>query len=379
MIRWVGGRVGFRVAVFAVVVACGAAAAVGSAAFPGTHAVRRSTSFVSLWQTNRAPWPVVEEFSLRSGRRLARFTIVHDQRESVGAPHPTVGGNLWFLTTTGPACRYPGFFECGPPVPKSCRSTLHSLDPATGTEHDVASYPRSLLVTDVVPSPTGRLAVLMTGYCAHAYFNEHFVVEDLRTGRRWTIGADARDCHGLSSPAWDATGSRLVFAYAPSALRRGVAPPAAGTGGEFCLGPKPSGIVIVNATDASTTMSWSFIAPRSGCEYTSAAFDEAGIAAFEACAPGRRGPAPDYFLGPAAFVQLDSAGRVLYRLPLELGANPGSVLSDPRTGLLLVTQNQTYRQHEPTHSFVWQLDGRHLRLIAKYPFTGEPLLAAQPW
>jgi hypothetical protein len=120
---------------------------------------------------------------------------------------------------------------------------------------------------------------------------------------------------------------------------------------------------------------WPFIAPRRGCQYTSVAFDHLGLAAFEACA-GRRGFPANYFFGPDYLVQLTGAGKVLFRLPLEVGANPGAVLSDPRAGVVLVTEDQG-GQSRPAHQFVWRLHGRHLRLIAAYPFSGY--IAAQPW
>jgi hypothetical protein len=348
-----------------------------SRTFVDVPAVPRSGSFVSLWLKPRMRYPVIELFSLRSGRPLGR--LADTPMESTGPPHPTQNGELWLTSTTGPKCRYPLSIDCGPPVPDSCSSTIRSIDPATGSEQVIASFPRSMLVSDAIPSGTGQLAVLMTGGCSNAYFNEHFVVEDLASGRSWAIGADARPCHGLSAPAFNAGGSRLVFTYAPSALRPGEPRPGPGAAGEVCLAPKASGIVVVAADQPSSARSWKLIAPRSGCQYTSAAFDDSGIAAFQTCAPGRRGPPSNDFLGPDAFVQLDAGGRVLYRVPLELGANPGVVLSDPVTGEVLITQDQTYRQHRPTHEFVWQLHGRRLRLIATYPFSGSGLLAAQPW
>jgi hypothetical protein len=78
-------------------------------------------------------------------------------------------------------------------------------------------------------------------------------------------------------------------------------------------------------------------------------------------------------------VQLVPRGRVLFRIALKLGANPGTVASDPHTGVVLVTQDQTYVQRRPTYNWVWQLEGDHLRPIARYPFTGEAGFSAQPW
>jgi hypothetical protein len=87
----------------------------------------------------------------------------------------------------------------------------------------------------------------------------------------------------------------------------------------------------------------------------------------------------DDFLGPDFVVQLDPRGHIQTRIALELGANPGMVLTDPRNGVVLITQDQTYRQNRPTYNWVWQLHRLHLRPIARYPFTGEGVFAAQPW
>jgi hypothetical protein len=78
-------------------------------------------------------------------------------------------------------------------------------------------------------------------------------------------------------------------------------------------------------------------------------------------------------------VQLNSFGKVLFRIPLKRGANPGTVSSDPRTGVVLVTQDQTNRPHHPVYNWVWQLQGEHLRPITRFPFDGELTISAQPW
>jgi len=241
----------------------------------------------------------------------------------------------------------------------------------------VATFPSSELVSDAVPGPRAGLIALTAGGCTSSYFNQHIIVEDLRSGRGWSIGADARDCHSLSEQAWNAAGSELTFAYGPSALRAEQHWQPGAFGGQSCLAPRASGIVV--ADRSSRTESWRFIAPPRGCSYTAGAFDSGGIAAFEACAPGLRGPPSNDFLGPAFIAQLTPNGQIRYHIPLKLGANPGIVLSNPRTGVVLVSQDQTYRQHARTHNWVWQLQGHNLRLIASYPFTGYGVLFAQPW
>ena len=108
----------------------------------------------------------------------------------------------------------------------------------------------------------------------------------------------------------ESSGSKLVFTYGPSALKAGQPYTQGFPGGQRCLAPRASGIVIVPATHASNPSSWTFTPPRRGCSYTSAAFDALGIAAFEACAPGHRGSPANDDLGPASIVQLDMHGKV---------------------------------------------------------------------
>ncbi len=183
----------------------------------------------------------------------------------------------------------------------------------------------------------------------------------------------------MSTPAWNRTGSKLVFTYGPSPLKAGQPYTQGFPGGQRCLAPRASGIVIVPATHPSNPSSWAFIPPRRGCSYTSAACDALGIAAFEGCAPGHHGPPANDDLGPASIVQLDMHGRVRLRIALKIGANPGTVLSDPGANRVLITQDQTYEQNRRTRNWVWQLHGHKLRLIASYPFDGQPAIAAQPW
>lgn len=367
---------------FAVVVGLVLAGGVyaGVASGAGHTAGARGTSFVSLWQGHgptRSGRLTVELFSLRSGRPLARLATEPGGLDQISPPHPGTRGRLWITQSSGPQCRNRGFGDCSP-KPSSCRSRITRWAPGTGRSQTVATFPHFKLVSDAVPSPRRGLLVLLSAPCVNSYFNHHFLVEDLHSHRRWSIGADARPCHALSAPAWNSRATQLVFVYGASRLRRGQRLPG-GARGESCLVPRAAGVVIVSASHGSKTKSWKLFPPRSGCQYTSAAFDNQGVAAFEACSPGRRRSTADDDLGPASVVQLDRHGRVLFRIALKRGANPGTVQSDPRTGVVLVTQNQTYRQHHPTYNWVWQLKGHHLRLIARYPFDGELTMSAQPW
>ena len=380
--------------VFATVVAVAilaAGAAVGASAkherprssgSPGVVAAAGG-SFVSLWAPRSLHGTAVERFSLGSGRPLGALFTEHAGAAAPGLsePHVDGSGTVWVTAGSGPACIGAGF-ECGGLKPNSCRSKVLKLSPGGGPPQTALTFPDSELVGDGVPSPDGEEVALVTAGCTTSYFDSHYVVRDLESGRQWTLGSGARPCHSLSSPAWNATGTELVFTYGVSTLPQGQQPPTLG-GSPACTAPSRDGIVVAAADRSSTAASWHVIAHQPGCNYETAAFDRAGIVAFEACAPTPTAPADDDFLGPAYVVQLDTRGRLLFRLPLEVGANPGSVASNPDTGEVLVTQDQTYNDsarpgHQPAYNYVWQLAGRHLRLIVRFPFNGQLVIAGQP-
>jgi hypothetical protein len=347
----------------------------GGTSFAGQRsaaAVRRGNtaagSFVSLWATRHAI--EVERFSLATGKPAQ--TLVRDASQ-LSEPQPGPHGLVW-LSPQG-----------------TCGGTVRTLDPRSGHTHLVERVAASEMVNDAVPDPTGKRVVQSAVSCSNPFLNEHYVVRDLHSGRSWTLGADARRCHSLSTPSWNATGSQLVFTYGASRLSarggaaavgsagRGAGGRRGGTGRpSHCSVPQRAKIVVVSALHRSKASSWRILARRAGCAYTSAAFDAAGIVAFQACAPNPGDPTVDDFMGPAYAVQLNLQGRVLFRLPLKIGSNPGSIASDLLSGIVLISQNQTVRAHTPTHNFVWQLSGRRLRLVGRYSFTGVGAIDAHP-
>jgi hypothetical protein len=279
--------------------------------------------------------------------------------------------------STGP--RYRNNTAGGDPAPNSCTGRVVSVDLATGKTLTRLSFPRSMLVTDGVPSPDGRRIVIRAGGCSTSYFNQYLLVQDLRSGRRLTIGTDAPDCHALSSAAWSADGSQLVFAYGPATASPSGEQPPAGT----CTVPHPSGLAVVSAARSSQLTAAQLIPPAPGCTYQSAAFDRSGIVGIEACSQGTPpqpgGTVPGVYLGDAYLVQLDSHGRLLLRLALKLGSNPGTVVTDPSTGLVLVTEDQAQSQHQASYDWVWTFDGRKLHTTGRYPFEGNAVVTAEPW
>jgi Tol biopolymer transport system component len=114
--------------------------------------------------------------------------------------------------TTGPRDRN-NYSLGGNPASNSCASSIRRLDLLTGKSRTVLVFPHSVRVSDAVADPSGRRLVLKEGQCDRAYFNEHLLVRDLRSGQQWTIGAAAPPCHALRTPSWSSDGSKLVFAY----------------------------------------------------------------------------------------------------------------------------------------------------------------------
>jgi hypothetical protein len=250
------------------------------------------------------------------------------------------------------------------------------FDPASGSSATVLSFPSSEKVADAVPSPDGSRLALVSGDCAHSFFNFHLVVRDLRSGRQWALGADAAACHSLFSVAWSPNGSELVFPYGPSKLAPGNRFQPEGACGE----PRPSALVVVSADRASGSASWRLIAADDGCSFRAATFDPWGIAAIEACAQGARPGTPSGVrLGDAYLVQLNRRHHEVLRLKLARGYDGGDIAADPLDHVVLVSEYQAANQGVPVFNWVWTFDGSRLRVVHRYPNNDAPTVTAEPW
>jgi hypothetical protein len=294
---------------------CGAAADSPPPVVPtGRAPAARYASFISLWPACAcARTTVLAQFSLRDGRRLGAVAKVRSGPGiTVGNPRADRRGNVWITVSSGPRCTS-NANGCGP-VPDSCSGTVTRFEPTARRAVGVLAFPPSILVVGAVPSPDGHRVALRTGGCT-AYFDDHLLVRDLRSGRRWTIGADAARCHDLRDPSWSPDGRRLVFPYGA----------ARGRSGAGCQMPPTNRLVGVSALRPSTAASWRPIDADRGCSFQAATFDRRGIAAIEACR--RR----------AYLVQLDHR-RVALRRALAPGYNEGDIAFDRRTGDVLVSR-----------------------------------------
>jgi len=366
-------------ACFAVIPAAGYVASAGWLA--GSSAEAQTTaaqnSFLSAWNPpGHGGSTVLERFSLSTGRPLRTLTSLPGRPATVSGPS-VASGSVWFSVSSGP--RDQNDTASGDPAPNSCSGQVTRFDPTTGVSSTVLSFANSVLVNHAVPSPNGQVLAMITGNCTSSYFNEHLLVEDLSSGKQWTIGATAARCHALFSVAWSPNGSQLVFPFGPASTtnaQTGIPPSDLGVG--MCTTPQPSEIAVVPAGHESEITAAELTPPTRGCTYQSAAFDPRGIVAIEACEQGGP-PAPGIYLGDAYLVQLNNNRRVVLRQPLKISADVGTVATDPSTGLVLVSESQGqddyhgYVRH--AYDWVWTFNGHELHLVGRYPqgaVTAEP-------
>jgi hypothetical protein len=320
----------------------------------------RGGSFLSLWPACACGRKtVLDQFSLQDGRRLRTLTRVRVAwPESLATPSVDRSGRVWMTFSAGSKCTN-DTSTCGP-VPDSCSGRVERLNLRSGTSPTVLSFPDSEFVTRAIPSPDARQVVLVEGGCITSYFNQHLVVRGMRSGSEWSIGADAAPCHELGSPSWSANGSRLVFAYGPSRLRKGTPDTP-----NSCAEPRFNRLAIVSAQHASAASSWKLIRAQRGCSYEVGTFDSRGVAAVEACAGGEQRDSSAVNLGRAFLVQLSRRDRITERLALKPGWENGAI-STERDGKVLVSQSQPDNAGYPERDWVWQFNGSALRLVAHY-------------
>jgi hypothetical protein len=317
---------------------------------------------------------VLEQFALSDGRRLGALARVTGSADSVSDPHVGPDGDVWLTLASGP--RYRSGVAGGDPAPDSCSGRVVRFDPSTQTTATVLTLPSSMLVSDAVPSPSGRLVVMPGGGCSTSFFNEQLVVRDLATGKQWAIGADAPPCHALFGAAWSADSTQLVFPYGPSILSAHTHFVPAGT----CDAPRFSRLVVVSALHASSVASRKLIKADHSCSYMAATFDRTGIAAIEGCTRGHPPGEPnDPTVGDAYLVQLNSRRHIVLRLPLARGFNDGDIATNPQTGTVLVSEYQGANQGIPVFDWVWAFNGHGLRTVRRFANQDAATVIAEPW
>jgi hypothetical protein len=158
------------------------------------------------------------------------------------------------------------------------RRGAHSTSPSTADRCARGRRSAASRPVRVIPAPNGRQLVLLGGACRPSA--TYLTVRDIASGQQWTLGADVSRCTGIGPAAWDPTGTRLVFPYAPEI---GSAPADA----DFCNGDRLAGLVIAAANRTSTSRSWKVIHADPHCGFVYGVFDPRGIAAVEECDYGQ--------------------------------------------------------------------------------------------
>ncbi|HEX3615596.1 MAG TPA: hypothetical protein VHU61_03595 [Solirubrobacteraceae bacterium] len=198
-------------------------------------------------------------------------------------------------------------------------------------------------------------------------------VRGLISGRRRAIATSDNPCDGYGPTAWNQAGTELAFF-----LDRADGRPITMAGGFGCpTGRDYLALAPINAGSAPTKLT--LIRPDRGCLFRAVAFDTEGIVADEGCnrhSPPNQGGA---HLGQAVLVQYSPHGHVLTRKLLELGLEDSIIATEPRTGDVLVTQDQPANSGYKERDWVWEFDGRHLRPVANYASEDADQILAIPW
>ncbi|MGC1184587.1 MAG: hypothetical protein WBA31_05465 [Candidatus Dormiibacterota bacterium] len=298
-------------------------------------------------------------------RRLQRFSTATGQALDTISGTPTGmqvegivltrSGVIWVTTAEGP--RFRNDTAGGDPAPDSCRSSIIQVRPNQDRAAVQATFPRSQLVSDAVPNPSGsRLAYLESG-CRDSFADSHIVVRDLDGRHLLTIGADTRACHVISPPSWSLDGQQLTFTYSPAAAGDGSRP-------GVCPAWGPGELAVASSRHFSGIGQVRLQAAPHGCGYTRSVFDAWGIAAVETC--GANG------LGPTHLVQLSPTLAVMSSLELQPGSDGTSLSASGDGEFVLVDEYQAPRASGPNSEtgpwdWLYVFDGTSLRVIHVYP------------
>jgi len=332
-----------------------------------------TSHFYAIWSTAPAHTPVIEEFSVKTGQPIRAVASVLASALWVGDLVQAPDGWIWFTESSGPRLR--NDTAGGDPEPNSCSGAAVKLDPGTGRQTVVFHTPRAVWFDAAVPSPNGRFVAYQTGPCARSYFNAHFVIRDLRTGRQWSIGQDARTCHDLSWAAWTPDGQTLLFGYGPSALAAGVA---SQEGYGTCQASEPDELATVSALSPASIRSVSLTAAPKGCGYVEGVSDTWGILALETCGGIGLG---GYGLGRSAVVQLSSRLEVIGRWRLPPGQDGTSLSVSPNRRLVLIDEYEApiyagTRTVQQQMDWIAVFNGSRLHVIRSVPDATDSISGA---
>jgi hypothetical protein len=229
----------------------------------------------------------------------------------------------------------------------------------------------SVFIDQVAASPGGGSVAMVAEPCTRGSIG--LVVRDLATGTQRSIGTGLPRCTNLGDPAWNSTGNKLVIPYGAVPNPRHL--PRAGV----CPATRYAQLAITSALGPSKTSDWQLTAADPGCSFEAATFDPSGIATVEACRrKGQPASHIDPALGQARLLQLNPADQVTARINLKPGWEQGAITTAPG-GQVLISQDQPANEPYPERDWVWEFDGRHLRLIRDYKADDGAQIIAIPY
>jgi hypothetical protein len=325
----------------------------------------------------------VELFSLSSGRRLGSITTVpFAGATAVDAPAGTNRGVLFLTYSSGPRCTATGaVMECPHFAPRSCRNAVMGVSAEHTTPTPLFSVTGALSIDGVVPSPDGTQAAYSAEPCLGTHPQTGLYVHDLQTGRSRAIVRTSY-CSSIGQPAWNASGTEVVFRFRASSARPERLE-IIGSTGPGCPANSGHGWDLAIASTSVTTpvTALKLLRPARGCNLDGAAFDSAGIIAAEGCAV--RGQAPSFegaTRGAAYIVQYDDAGHLESRIQLPYrGLDPEQTLlaPEPHSDRVLITQDQPNGLVKRNDDHIYELEGTKLRQVDENSWGSE--FMAVPW
>ena len=316
----------------------------------------------------------LDEFSIADGRRLRTLAPVVTGHYQLDTPAATRDGRLDLTYVSGVQCAANGVYaECPRYVPNSCRNVVRQLSPGQTEPRPLFTVAGSrAIVGHVVPSADGRRVALSLTPCVSVHGTTGLFVRTLATGATRAVMSSSNRCDGFGPAAWSSAGTELVFAFDRAGGR-----PERYAGGIAC--PEGRSYLAVAPLGAAPGRGVKLHAADRGCVFRSAAFDRAGIVAAEGCDRGDPEHGSGSFLGRAYLLQFGPAGTVTTRIRLRAGMEDALIAAEPGSGNLLVTEDLPANEPYPERDWVWEFDGRHLRLIASYRADDAAQILAVPW
>ena len=276
---------------------------------------------------------VVAVSSARTGVILERLLSV-PSTSYVSGTAITRTGDVLVTTDHGPKFINDG--QDGDPQPHTCGSTVHQIDPRTGTIRTVLRGTDNELISDVQPSPTGNRIAYIESACV-TDFNfpiDSLKVKDLTTGHVSTVGPVDSRCHSFSNPRWTSDGSNLVFVYD----KRGGSPltaPQSNGCAQLTVAEGAAQLAVVAVGRSGLSAPVRPVPADPGCSVSAVAATSDGYAAVEAC-----GVKDLYLYGPVRLVRYNETLQPVSRARLGPCQNGVWMAGDLKSNAVVVAVDQ---------------------------------------